>query len=46
MANCPKYDLLVVGAGLYGAVVAHRAHKAGKRVLVIDRRNHTGGNIC
>ena len=39
-----KYDLLVVGAGLYGAVVAHRAHKAGKRVLVIDRRSHTGGN--
>ena len=31
-----KYDLLVVGAGLYGAVTAYRAHKAGKRVLVID----------
>ena len=45
MANCPKYDLLVVGAGLFGAVVAYRAHKAGKRVLVIDRRNHTGGNV-
>ena len=44
MTKCPKYDLLVVGAGLYGAVVAYRAHKAGKRVLVIDRRNHTGGN--
>ena len=40
----PKYDLLVVGAGLYGAVVAHRAHKVGKRVLVIDKRSHIGGN--
>ena len=40
----PKYDLLVVGAGLFGAVAAYRAHKAGKRVLVIDKRSHTGGN--
>ena len=44
MNSAFKYDLLVVGAGLYGAVVAYRAHKAGKRVLVIDRRSHTGGN--
>lgn len=44
MSSTPKYDLLVVGAGLYGAVVAHRAHKAGKRVLVIDKRSHIGGN--
>ena len=44
MLSTPKYDLLVVGAGLYGAVVAHRAHKAGKRVLVIDRHSHIGGN--
>ena len=44
MAENKKYDLLVVGAGLYGAVVAHRAHRAGKRVLVIDKRHHTGGN--
>ena len=40
----PKYDLLVVGAGLFGAVAAYRAHKAGKRVLVIDKRPHIGGN--
>ena len=33
-----KYDYLVVGAGLYGAVFAHEARKAGKSVLVIDRR--------
>ena len=44
MNSAFKYDLLVVGAGLYGAVAAYRAHKADKRVLVIDRRSHTGGN--
>lgn len=40
-----KYDYLVVGAGLYGAVFAHEAKKAGKRVLVIDRRPHIAGNV-
>lgn len=40
-----KYDYLVVGAGLYGAVFAHEAYKSGKRCLVIDKRNHIGGNI-
>ena len=40
----PKYDLLVVGAGLFGAVAAYRAHQAGKRVLVIEKRSHIGGN--
>lgn len=40
-----KYDYLIVGAGLFGAVFAHEAHKAGKKCLVIDRRNHIGGNI-
>ena len=38
------YDYLVVGAGLYGSVFAHEMAKRGKRVLVIDRRNHIGGN--
>lgn len=33
-----KYDYLVVGAGLYGAVFAHEAKEAGKSVLVIDKR--------
>ena len=42
--SSPKYDLLVVGAGLFGAVVVYRAHKAGKRVLVIEKRSHIGGN--
>ena len=40
-----KYDYLVVGAGLYGAVFAHEATRAGKRVLVIDRRDHIAGNV-
>lgn len=40
-----QYDYLVVGAGLYGAVFAHEAHKRGKRVLVLEKRAHIGGNI-
>lgn len=40
-----KYDYLVVGAGLYGAVFAHEKAKQGKSVLVIDKREHVGGNI-
>lgn len=39
------YDYLIVGAGLYGAVFAHEAMKKGKKVLVIDKRDHQGGNI-
>ena len=39
------YDYLIVGAGLFGAVFAHQAKQAGKRCLVIDRRNHLGGNV-
>lgn len=38
------YDYLIVGAGLYGAVFANRAVLAGKKVLVIDKRNHIAGN--
>ena len=40
-----KYDYLVVGAGLYGAVFAREAKEKGKRVLVIDKRNHIAGNV-
>lgn len=40
-----KYDYLIVGAGLFGAVFAHEARRAGKRCLVIDKRSHCGGNI-
>lgn len=38
------YDWLVVGAGLYGAIFAHEMTRRGKRVLVIDKRDHIGGN--
>ena len=40
-----KYDYLIVGAGLFGAVFAHQARTAGKKCLIIDKRPHTGGNI-
>ena len=40
-----KYDYLVVGAGLYGAVFAQEAKAAGKSVLVIDKRDHIAGNV-
>ena len=40
-----KYDYLIVGAGLYGAVFAHEAKKKGKKCLVIDKRDHIAGNI-
>lgn len=40
-----KYDYLVVGVGLYGAVFAHEAKKAGKSVLVIDKRDNIAGNV-
>lgn len=40
-----KYDYLIVGAGLFGSVFAHEATKAGKKCLVIDKRNHLGGNV-
>ena len=40
-----KYDYLIVGAGLFGAVFAHEAKEAGKTCLVIDKRNHIAGNI-
>lgn len=40
-----KYDYLIVGAGLYGAVFAHEAKQAGKSVLVIDKRPQIAGNV-
>ena len=39
------YDYLLVGAGLFNATIAHQAIQAGKKCLVIDKRNHIGGNI-
>ena len=40
-----KYDYLIVGAGLYGAVMAYELTRKGKKCLVIDRRDHIAGNI-
>lgn len=40
-----KYDYLIVGAGLFGAVFAYEATKKGKKCLVIDKRDHIAGNI-
>ncbi|MEE1476687.1 UDP-galactopyranose mutase [Fusobacterium sp.] len=40
-----KYDYLIVGAGLYGSIFAYEMSKKGKKCLVIDKRDHIGGNI-
>ena len=40
-----QYDYLIVGAGLYGSMMAYRLRKQGKKCLVIDKREHLGGNI-
>ena len=40
-----KYDYLIVGAGLYGATFARLMTDAGRRCLVVDRRDHVGGNV-
>jgi len=40
-----QYDYVIVGAGLFGAVCAHELHKKGKRVLVLEKRDHIGGNV-
>ena len=39
------YDYLIVGSGLFGATIANRLKKEGKKVLVIEKRNHIGGNV-
>jgi len=40
-----KYDFLIVGAGLFGSVFAYEATKRGKKCLIIEKRNHVGGNV-
>ena len=39
-----KYDYLIVGSGFYGSVCAYELSRMGKKVLVIEKRNHIGGN--
>ena len=40
-----RYDYLIVGSGLFGATIAYRLRKAGKKCLVIEKRSHLGGNV-
>ena len=40
-----KYDYLIVGAGLFGSIFAYEMKKIGKKCLVIEKRNHIGGNV-
>ncbi|MXV16705.1 UDP-galactopyranose mutase [Hufsiella ginkgonis] len=45
MTSNKEYDYLIVGSGLFGSVFAHEANKRGKKCLVIDKREHAGGNV-
>lgn len=45
MTDMKEYDYLIVGAGLFGAMFAYRAHQIGRKCLVIDCRPHLGGNM-
>ena len=45
MVGDAMYNYLIIGSGLFGSVFAHEAKKRGKFVLVVERRNHVGGNI-
>ena len=40
-----KYDYLIVGSGLFGSTIAYRLKQMNKKVLVIEKRNHVGGNV-
>ena len=39
------YDYIIVGSGLFGSVFAHEAKKIGKKVKIIEKRSHLGGNV-
>ena len=45
MRNGKKYDYLLIGAGLFNGVVARHLTDSGKKVLVVEKRSHTGGNV-
>lgn len=40
-----KYDYLIVGAGVFGSIFAHKMTKKGKKCLIIEKRDHIGGNV-
>ncbi|MGG7178107.1 UDP-galactopyranose mutase [Clostridium paraputrificum] len=40
-----KYDYVIIGAGLFGSIFAHEARRKGRKVLIIDKREHVGGNV-
>lgn len=40
-----KYDYLIVGAGLFGAVMSHELTKKGYNCIIIEKRSHIGGNV-
>jgi UDP-galactopyranose mutase len=40
-----KYDFLIVGSGLFGSVFAYEMTKKGKKCLIIEKRDHIGGNV-
>ena len=39
-----KYDYIIVGSGFFGSICAHELNKIGKKVLVLEKRDHIGGN--
>jgi UDP-galactopyranose mutase len=45
MESCDRYDYVVVGSGLFGSTFAHQMSQAGKKVLVVEKRSHVGGNV-
>ena len=40
-----RYDYLIIGSGLFGSVFAHEAKKTGHSVIVVEKRDHIGGNV-
>jgi UDP-galactopyranose mutase len=43
--NMKKHDYLIVGSGLFGSIFAHEATKRGKTCIIVEKRNHVGGNV-
>lgn len=45
MTFLPKYNFIIVGSGLFGSTFAERAYRKGYSVLIVEKRNHIGGNV-